>query len=117
MENLAFVFKIFDRFKDAYELSSAIQDYQDCQKILAHYERSSAIEQIQKVIMTYESEIQQLSLLGGRTVVYHVDYATWEDAQIRESLLYLCENIPYYALLHFGEKELVKSLLKERGNI
>lgn len=103
--------KAFELLKLSADVAQAWTLYCDSKELLKQYERTAAIHQIQKIIASYEFEINAKGFFQRIYVIHGVDYSQHSDMDIMSQLLYLTQNIPIYECLKQGEKELAKAAM------
>lgn len=113
MYNLNQTSEILDRYKDIMDIAEDIEMYNQSKKLLERYNRDKAISQIQKIIGKYESEINYAGFFDNHVVIHRVNYESWNDVDVMQTLLYLSVRIPIYACIHSGKKQLAKKLFDE----
>ena len=108
--------QFIDAFEKTMRFSNDISIYNECKSVLSNYDRETAIRLIQKVIKTYNSEINQFGFLfDGTYVIRGVDYSIKNDLFVRDQLIYLGQRIPLYVAIREGLKNVEHELLKMIG--
>lgn len=104
--------KVFELLKLSADVAEAQKLYCESKKLLERYERTAAIQQIQKIIARYEFEINAKGVFQCVYVIHGVDYSQHWDMDVMAHLLYLTRNIPVYECLKQGKEEMAKSAMK-----